>query len=75
MSCKHSHTHTQQLKEKISLQECQFTSLVEHGRALLDSMDPQTEAEQYMDGKLSSLDQRWTELVSQVHMYMGLVVV
>ena len=30
-------------------------------------MDPQTEAEQFMDGKLSTLDQRWTELVSQVH--------
>jgi hypothetical protein len=56
----------QQLKEKVSVQEFQFSSLVEHGRGLLESMDPGTEAEQYMDGKLSTLEQRWTELVSQV---------
>ena len=62
----HTLTPLQQLKEKVSVQEHQFSSLVEHGRALLESMDPQTEAEQYMDGKLSTLDQRWTELVSQV---------
>jgi hypothetical protein len=62
------HTPLQQLKEKVSVQEFQFSSLVEHGRGLLDSMDPGTEAEQYMDGKLSTLEQRWTELVSQVLM-------
>jgi histidinol phosphatase-like PHP family hydrolase len=64
----HAHTPLQQLKEKVSVQEYQFSSLVEHGRALLDSMDPGTEAEQFMDGKLSTLEQRWTDLVSQVHM-------
>ena len=67
----HWHTHTlQQLKEKVSVQEHQFSSLLEHGRALLESMDPGTEAEQYMDGKLSTLDQRWTELVSQVFLIL-----
>ena len=50
----------------MSLEEYQFTALVEQGKAMLESMDPQTDAEQFMDGKLSDLEQRWTDLVSQV---------
>ena len=62
------HTQTQNLREKVSLQENQFKALVDQGNALLESMDPQTDAEQFMDGKLSNLEQRWTDLVSQVRM-------
>ena len=66
----HIHTQTQHLREKVSLQENQFKALVDQGRALLDSMDPQTEAEQFMDSKLSILEQRWTDLVSQVGLHV-----
>ena len=55
----------QALKKKIPDEEHQFTALVYQGKALLDSMDPQTDAEQFMDGKLIQLEQRWTDLVTQ----------
>ena len=58
-------THFQKIKARLEEKELVFSEIVKLGNTMLEDMDEQTEPEQFMDDKLSTLEQRWSDLVSQ----------
>ena len=48
------------------MEEAKVLHLIEHGNTILASVEPRGEAEGYMDKKLSEVEQRWYNLVTQV---------
>ncbi len=55
----------QALKEQLPSYESQFTELFEHGDIMMPKMVEGEEAAQSVDQKLSSFEQRFTDLVTQ----------
>ena len=58
-------TYTQTLKDQLSLYDSQFTKLFDEGNVMISKMSEGEEPYQLMDKKLSSFEQRYTDLVTQ----------
>ena len=54
--------HFQEIKGRLEEKELVFSEIGKLGNTMLEDMEEQSKPEQFMDDKLSTLEQRWSEL-------------
>ena len=62
----HTHPHTQHLKQQLSVEEVNVQYLIDLGNTILACVQPEGEAEMYIDTCLSEVEQLWYKMDTQV---------